>query len=539
MSSFKVAACAVALCCVATLRAEVSDADIQAIKKEMAEMRERLVREKEAAQAETAAVHSEMKQLRSQVSELKHAETPILSDLEKALPPPPLPKEYPVTTSGSRVQIGGLLQVWYYAMERDRNGLFSNAAAGNVDHNIAATQNTFQVRRAELNTSVEINDFVRAFMKVDFAAESDAFRGTFAQLSGSNQGYIKAGMNNKIGSPTGSAPAILQDTLINFHDFLPHHDFTIGQMLPYFSEENFTPNGYLDFVERSWMGNLASRDIGAALHGAFIYDGGGAAYQGVGNSGRVQYWLSIFNSPGYYHDGATQLTADNNSSKDFLGRLMVRPLWSYCLGHLELSGAYGFGKHGSTPLNQAVHQINSAATTPYLFGAPTTWGQRWEAYAEYRPQSFARGLWFKYEYGWVRDSVSIVPGKAGLFSPTNATAPDQYQPFPANGFYASAGFNLGQMNDMHCLPNWTRGLEFDARYQRYSNVWNQGAKDGGEHVNTFATKQATFGVNYYLLGNSAKIQANYDLIRDPKGNSDYRFHPVRNDTFSMNFQVVW
>lgn len=540
MSFCKIMAAAlIALCAAAPVRAEVSQADIEQIRKDMAEMRERLVREKEAAQAETASVRNEMTQLKIQLNGIKQPDAPILHEVEKLLPPPPTIPNYTVTASGGKLQIGGLVQAWYYATERDTNGLFSNHAAGVVDRNIAASQNTFQVRRAELNLSIDIHEHVSAFIKADLAAESDAYRGTFAQLSGSNQGFVKAGLNTKFGASEGSAPAILQDALINFHDIIPHHDFTIGQMLPYFSEDDFTPNGSLDFVERSWIGSEVARDTGAVLHGAWIYDGGGVAYQGAGNSGRVQYWLSAFNSPGYYHDEATQLRADDNASKDFLARLLVRPLWSYCLGHLEFSGAYGFGKHGSTPLNQAVHAVNAAARVPFLKGAQPSSGQRWEAYAEYRPQCFAQGLWFKYEYARVRDSVATVPASTGLFSSTAATPPDHYQPFATSGFYASAGYNLGKMEDACCLPAWARGLEFDARFQRYNNVWTQSNRDGGARVSTYFTNQATAGINYYIKGNYAKIQANYDIVRDPSGAHDYHFHAVRNDTFSMNFQVMW
>jgi hypothetical protein len=83
-----------------------------------------------------------------------------------------------------------------------------------------------------------------------------------------------------------------------------------------------------------------------------------------------------------------------------------------------------------------------------------------------------------------------------------------------------------------------KGFEPALRAQRFSNVWlqNQGTP---YKVSTFNTTQYTAGLNYYIKGHNAKIQANYDIVRDPRGDSFYRFHHVKNDFFSMNFQVMW
>lgn len=494
----------------------------------------------EISMAEFEAMKKEMSDMRMQMNGMHGQEMPVMSSVDTMLTGQTAPNQA-VTTGIGKLKIGGLLQVWYYAAERDTQGLFSNSTAGVVDHNIAVSGNSFQVRRAEVNFTMDIHENVTAYIMTDFAREADAFRGQFMQLAGSNQGFVKAGIDNKIGAPVGSAPAILQDAVINFHGIVPHHDLSVGQMLPYFSQEDFNPNGWLDFVERSWIGNFYPRDTGAVLHGAWWCDGGGGPYEGAGNSGRIQYWLSAFNSPGYYQDGATQDHADDNASKDFLGRLMVRPLWSDCWGHLELSGAAGFGKHGSTPLNQAVTDINGvgdANGNPFLNGAHKTTGQRYSGYAEYRPGDFLSGLWLKGEYAWVKDSTANVPGTTGLFDPAGNGPPDHYEPFVTTGFYVSAGYDLGA-SKMHCIPCWAKGFEFDVRYQRYTNVWTQNEATPYK-VSTYATKQGTAGINYAIRGHhDCKIQANYDIVEDPRGPADFQFHQVHNNVFSMNFQVMW
>ncbi|HLX64791.1 MAG TPA: hypothetical protein VKX17_26200, partial [Planctomycetota bacterium] len=301
------------------------------------------------------------------------------------------------------------------------------------------------------------------------------------------------------------------------------------------------PNGWLDFVERSWIGNFYPRDTGIVLHGAWWCDGGGGPYEGAGNSGRVQYWLGAFNSPGTYMDGNTQLHADDNASKDFLGRLMVRPLWDDCWGHLEISGAIGFGNHGSTPLNQASADLNAVGDVngnPFLPTHHETYGQRYEGYLDYEPGDWASGLWFRGEYAHMHDSTSNIPGTTGLFDPAGNGPPDHYEPFNIMGWYASAGYNLGKTKFADCIPCWAKGFEFDARAQRFTNVWLQNQATPYK-VTTFNTSQYTAGINYYIKGHNAKVQANYDIVRDPRGDSFYRFHHVQNDFFSMNFQVMW
>jgi len=528
--------------------AEISKADFDAMQKQLADIQTQLNKERAASAAEIKSVKGELSELRQHQVNVKGAESTVIREVETTLTPNAIPGQ-PVTTAIGKMKIGGLVQVWYYAIERDREGLYKFEQFDDFDHNIGVSQSTFQVRRAEINFTMDIHENVTAFMMADFARESDSVRGQFANLAGNNQGFIKGntvvasqilGKDLKIGSPAGSAPAILQDAIINFHDVIPHHDISLGQMLPYFSQEEFAPNGHLDFVERSWIGNFVQRDLGAVIHGSCWGNGGGSAYQGAGDAGRFQYWLGVFDSAGYYQDATTQSRPDNNASKDFLGRVMVRPLWNDCMGHLELSGAFGLGRHGSTPLDQAILAVNSSGSGPaiggfFINGTRETFGRRASAYVDYKAGDFAKGLWTKFEYMWIHDSCSNIPQTTSLF---NTTDLGHYEPFSSTGFYASAGYRLSESNYSQCLPCWAQGFEFNARFQRYTNVWTQNNSNAYK-VETFATKQGTLGINYYLVGQNAKIQMNYDIVRDPKGQANARFHAVKNDFFSMSFQVMW
>ncbi|HLX63334.1 MAG TPA: porin, partial [Planctomycetota bacterium] len=214
--------------------------------------------------AEFDAMKQEMQEMRKKMNGMEQNAMPVMSDVDHALAAQCLTNEC-ATSAVGKLKIGGLVQVWYYAIERDTQGLFSSPGNGVVDHNIAVSQNSFAIRRAELNFTMDIHEYVTAYVMGDLARESDIFRGTFAQLGGGNQGFVKTGLDNKVGAPLGAAPAILQDAVINLHGVIPHHDITVGQMLPYFSQEDFNPNGWLDFVERSWIGNFYPRDDGAVL----------------------------------------------------------------------------------------------------------------------------------------------------------------------------------------------------------------------------------------------------------------------------------
>lgn len=489
-------------------------------------------------EAEFEAMKKEMHEMRMQINGMSASATPVVSQLDKALAAQCVSNET-VKSSVGRLTMGGMLQVWYYAFERDNRGLFDNPGAGIVDHNQAVDISSFQIRRAELNMAMDIHENFTAYMMVDFARESDAFGGSFPQLAGSNQGFVKAGLDNKIGAPAGSVPRILQDAVINMHGIIPHHDITVGQFLPYFSSEDFNPNGWLDFVERSWIGNFYPRDIGACLHGSWWGDGGGGPYCGAGNSGRFQYWLTAFNGATTYLDAGTQNHSDDNNSKDFLATAMVHPLWDDCWGHLELGGSWGFGKHGNRDLNHAIEDINNnAANGPFLNGKFPSTGHRYSGWIDYKPGGGAKGLWVKGEYGHMKDRTENVNSTTGLFDPAGNGPPVFYEPFPVQGYYAAIGYNFGKSAMADCIPCWTKGFEPCFRFQRYDQTWVQDPARI-EQTLRFATTQYTFGLNYFIKGHNCKVQANYDLVKDPRGDSFYRFHHVRNDFFSMNFQVMW
>lgn len=89
--------------------------------------------------------------------------------------------------------------------------------------------------------------------------------------------------------------------------YFPEARLRGGQFKVPFSFEELTSSRFIDFVERSVVNNLVpARDVGIMLHGGLL-------------GGMVEYGAGVFN-------GGGQNAAETNDSKDFAGRLLVRPL---------------------------------------------------------------------------------------------------------------------------------------------------------------------------------------------------------------------
>jgi len=60
------------------------------------------------------------------------------------------------------------------------------------------------------------------------------------------------------------------------------------------------------------------------------------------------------------------------------------------------------------------------------------------------------------------------------------------------------------------------------------------------HTDNFKTEVWTAGINYYIKGHNAKIQANYNAVDEQSdGNPGRGLREVRNDNFVVNFQVAF
>ena len=106
---------------------------------------------------------------------------------------------------------------------------------------------------------------------------------------------------------------------------------------------------------------------------------------------------------------------------------------------------------------------------------------------------------------------------------------------------ASTGYKFGEGPCAQCLPKYVRNFELAFRYEYYQNVQVANQVSPGL-TDQFATRTYTAGINYYIHGNKAKIQLNYNHQRNPdneKVGGVPVFHGVRNDSLMLGFQVYF
>jgi len=256
-----------------------------------------------------------------------------------------------VTTRTGRLTISGLVQVWYYAISQQERGFFDDPVVNGIpDDGRTQSNNGFRIRRTELKFTADINECITGVVMIDPAREAAGFPQFPSNLGNTKKQNLVSPEFNEANGPAGAVntstiaavqngafgsgpPRLLQDAYINYHGAIPHHDIQIGQFKPWVGEEGIRSSGELDFVERSMVGFQAdSRDLGASIHGSF-WDCG-CDHNAIGN-GRFQYWLGVFDSAGSYFDpGQQQNRPDTNNHKDINARLLVRPIWGDCIGHL-------------------------------------------------------------------------------------------------------------------------------------------------------------------------------------------------------------
>lgn len=490
-------------------------------------------------QAEIDALKKDIEDLRKKLNSVS---TPTAkSSVDKALGDKYGPNSA-VTTKTGKLNISGLLQVWYHQIQNDNRGLFDDPTINAIpDTNEGQDNDTFRIRRAELKFTMDIHENVTAVIMIDPAREATSFpNGT------DNQGLFKRRNNiapefqdandpggstaniNAVQTGGGAVPRLLQDAYINYHGVIPHHDFTIGQFKPFLGEEGIRSSANLDFVERSFLGQIGdARDLGITAHGTWWDD-------------RFQYWLGVFNGAGNYWQsgGQFQNRSDDNDAKDFNYRVLVRPLWkNECWGSIELGMSSKFGWHGeSSGADPVANPING-------LNRNENWAIHHDAWFSYLPGGPVRGWWIRAEWAWIKDRNA--PGQVedvlAASTADNGFAQTNGKPFSSQGWYIATGYKISDSRWNDTCPGWMKPWEFAVRWDRF---WNVQVADlvNPSHTDDFATNVYTVGLNYYIKGHNAKIQLNYNWVDDPSGSANggnRKFHEVSNNNFLVNFQVAF
>jgi hypothetical protein len=450
----------------------------------------------------------------------------------------------------------------------DGAGSTASGPLGNSDSN-ETNVSSFRIRRTELKFTMDIHENVTAVVMIDPAREATSFPNVEDNQADQSifkrQNHVspefQAGINNGVGagigandtgriasvqSGAGTVNRLLQDAYINYHGVIPHHDFQVGQFKPWIGEEGIRSSAQLDFVERSFTGQVVDdygRDLGASVHGTWWDD-------------RFQYWLGVFDGAGNYLGsssgvsgipGQMQNRADDNNEKDGNYRVLVRPLWSTndcdChsdwWGRMELGVSGRVGKHGG----ESTQDPNLVPLDG--LNRNRTWAQWHDAWFYYAPGGPVRGLWLRAEGSWIRDrntpgSVINLEGSdldAGGGVITTANVQTNPTVSSVYGGYIALGYKMSESRWADDCGSWLRNFEFALRADTFTNVQVAALVDPNS-TDRYRTNVYTAGINYYIKGHDAKIQLNYNNVHNPEGGA-HNFKNVDSDSFVVNFQVAF
>ncbi len=440
-----------------------------------------------------------------------------------------------VQTRGGHLTIGGLLQVWAYSIQNDRKNwvdaqqVQADPRGGTVIVNSTADNDSFRIRRSELRFDYDLDCNIRAHVMMDPSNEATAFPGFPTNQASGPDGsalfYSPCNCDATLAAPfsdprnfysgVGTNNRLLQEAWIDYHDFVPHHDFRIGEMRRQLGEEGSRDSGNLDFVERAMITQLADlRDLGLQVHGYWLDD-------------RINYWVGVFDDAGTAFQHRAN-RSDDNDQKDIAATLKVLAVrdpekW----GTLELgfSILYGVGGEAGGPL-EGTDPVNG------LDRRRTTHGLEY-AWAMYHPGGPVRGMWVRGEWGQYRDRFAPNEAQSGLSVITVDPAP-----FIIDGWNVAAGYRLSQSAFADNLACWAKPFEFAFRYDVMQNLFYHDLVDPDRRLDVFKTEVYTAGVNYYLSENT-KLQLNYNWTREESNvdNADRQVREVKNNSAVLSLQV--
>ncbi|MCK6474038.1 MAG: OprO/OprP family phosphate-selective porin [Planctomycetes bacterium] len=499
----------------------------------------------EDLRAEVAAMKQQlqkMEALQKEVSALRQeriAARPIAeSKADQAIDAKYGPGASAVSKKG-KLTLGGLIQIWYYGIQNDNLGFFGDLtpdAPLGGDTNETKDNDSFRVRRTQLKFTLDLNDYVRGYVMLDASRDALSFPSLNSNLGTALRGRTNEGSSavTRVRSGENGAGRFFQDGWIRFRKILPHHEVQIGQYKPFLGEEGIRSAAELDFAERSLIGQTyAKRDLGLTLLGTWWDD-------------RLQYQAGVFNSAGNHHgsSGDYQNRSDDNDEKDIALRLQVRPVWKdRSWGSLELGASTQFGLHGEAgnPSPDGADTGSDPDNPVDGLNLRRTWASRHYAWLYYAPGGPVRGWWLRGEWGWMKDRNA--PASVRGFPQSSGTlVQDAPNPFSTQGWYFATGYKVGDSIWAGDVPKAFKNFEFVYRYETFQNVTVGDLVRPETRTDVFATSIHTAGINYYISGHNAKVQANYNWVNDPDegNNAEARgFREVRNDSFIVNFQVAW
>ena len=439
-----------------------------------------------------------------------------------------------VETRTGHLTIGGLLQVWGYSIQNDRKNwvdiqqVLADPRGTTAPVNSTADNDSFRIRRSELRFDYDLDCNIRAHVMMDPSNEATAFP-DFPSNQGSGPDgdalfFSPCNCNSTVPPPftdprnfysgVGTNNRLLQEAWIDYHDFVPHHDFRIGEMRRQLGEEGSRDSGDLDFVERAMITQLADlRDLGVQVHGYWLDD-------------RINYWIGAFDDAGTAFQHRAN-RSDDNDQKDLAATLKVIPVRDGKWGTLELGASilYGVGGEAGGPL-EGTDPVNGLDRRRTTHGLAYAW-------AMYHPGGPAKGFWARGEWGQYRDRFAPGEAQSGFSVVTLDPAP-----FIIDGWDFAAGYRLNQSVFADDVASWAKPFEFAFRYDVMQNLFYHDLVAPDRRLDVFKTQVYTAGINYYLSENT-KLQLNYNWTREgaDDDNGDRQLREVKNNSLVLSLQV--
>jgi len=237
-----------------------------------------------------------------------------------------------------------------------------------------------------------------------------------------------------------------------------------GQFKVPFSFEELTSSRFIDFVERSVVNNLVpARDVGAMAHGSLF-------------GGMLEYGAGIFNGTG-------QNTFETNDSKDFAGRLLVRPFQLMGIPALQkLFQGRTDGRFVFFPrIPTRGDRIRYGGEVVYAFGPFGLYGEYVRTEEERNLGPGGTNLGDLEGQGWYVASTFFVTGQEKVHGKAPKVKP--------------ANFRTGDFGALELVARYAQ-LDFDSDGALPGPSPSGGGKAGANKVDAL-----TVGFNWYLSPN--------------------------------------
>jgi len=359
-----------------------------------------------------------------------------------------------------------------------------------------STQNQFLIRRAEIITWGKLMDQIpRWHMLFDFAA--------LGTLNSNTRVCTNAACTTTANVISSADNQILREAYIDIRPVLswaPYLDILrIGQYRIPFGIENDTSSGLIDFISRGYFSSGAV--------------GGGSVSTGIDFLQERDYYIDIKSKPNEFIElDAVVMNGnfidytkiDNNSQKDLLGRIRIKPRKDL---FVSFSGITGTSENINTALN------GRGKGTYDRLGFDFRYTPDW------LPGLHLQGEWITGHDAPNQANVgatSVTTNGIGVMRRT---------------WYAYAKYRLDNLG-----VEWLKGWEPLVRYEEFDPSTTAG--------NDMFTR-TTVGVNYYfaeaLPKVQTKLQLNYEFRHHQEGatNGNTATDAAAKNAFLIQFQIRW